>query len=51
MREQQELQRRRAQAIPPLLVIDTALTLVPRTVLLVTYDEALRRLVGVSKPR
>lgn len=51
VREEDERRRRRAQAIPPQLVIDTTVTLGPRTVLLITYDEALRRLVATEKPR
>lgn len=44
-REAEERMRRRAEAIPPALVIDTTVFLEPRRVLLFTYDEIARRLV------
>lgn len=49
-REDDERRRRIAQAIPPILAIDTTVTLAPRTVLLVTYDERQRRLVILQAP-
>ena len=50
-READERQRRRAEAIPPVLSLDTVITLAPRTVLLVTYDALLRRLIAAAAPR
>lgn len=46
-REDAERERRRAEAIPPLLTFDTTVTLRPRTVFLITYSEGDRRLVAV----
>ncbi len=43
-REDEERERRRAEAVPPRLTLDTALTLAPRTAVLVTYGDAARRL-------
>lgn len=51
VRESQELERRRAEAIPAVLVLDTTVTLAERSVILVTYDPLLRRLVTKSGPR
>jgi hypothetical protein len=45
VREAEERERRRAEAVPPVLVLDTIVALAPRTVLLVTYDALARRLV------
>lgn len=50
-REQQERARRRAEAVPPLLTLDSAVTLTARRVLLVTYDELRRELVAVDSIR
>lgn len=49
-REFDERRRRRAEAIPALLTIDTALTLASRAVILVTYDPLTRRLVTKAAP-
>jgi hypothetical protein len=49
-RESDERRRRRAEAIPALLTIDTALTLASRSVILVTYDPLTRRLVTKAAP-
>lgn len=49
--EADERRRQRAQAVPAQLALDTVLTLAPRTVVLITYDELQRKLVAVSKPR
>lgn len=43
-REDEERERRRAQAVPPRLVLDTVVTLAPRAVVLVTYGDAVRHL-------
>lgn len=43
-REDEERERRRAEAVPPLLVLDTVITMAPRTVVLVTYGDVARRL-------
>lgn len=51
LRELDERRRRAGEAIPPLLVLDTALTLRPRQVLLVTYDGQARRLVARTEDR
>ena len=45
VREDEERRRRRAEAIPPVLSLDTVVTLASRSVILVTYDPLLRRLV------
>jgi hypothetical protein len=45
VREDDERRRRRAEAIPPVLSLDTVVTLASRQVILVTYDALLRRLV------
>lgn len=45
-RELDERRRRAGEAIPPTLLLDTALTLRPQQVLLVTYDGQSRRLVA-----
>jgi hypothetical protein len=45
IRETDERRRRRAEAIPPVLSLDTVVTLASRSVILVTYDPLLRRLV------
>ena len=50
-RETDERRRRRAEAIPPELTLDTLVTLAPRAVLLVTYDEIRRQLVATTGPR
>ena len=50
-REAEESRRRRAEAIPALLRLETNVTLSPREVVLVTYDADERRLVAVrGKP-
>ena len=49
--EADERRRQRAQAVPAQLALDTVLTMAPRTVVLITYDELQRKLVAVSKPR
>ncbi len=49
--EADERRRQRAQAVPAQLTLDTVLTMSPRTVVLITYDELQRKLVAVSKPR
>lgn len=45
VREGEERDRRLAEAIPPILSLDTVVTLASRSVILVTYDPILRRLV------
>ena len=47
IRETDERLRRRAEAVPPLLALDTTVTLGEREVLLVTYDPERRRLAAV----
>jgi hypothetical protein len=47
-RELDERRRRAAEAVPPELVLDTTVSLAPRAVLLVAYDETARRLVAVT---
>jgi hypothetical protein len=49
-READERRRRAQEAIPPELVLDTILSLVPRGVVLVTYDGGRRRLVVQGGP-
>jgi hypothetical protein len=49
-REDDERRRRRAEAIPPVLTIDTTISLAPRAVVLVTYDALARRLVLKGRP-
>ncbi len=48
VREAEERERRRAEAIPPVLSLDTVVALTSRSVLLITYDPMLRRLVTRS---
>ena len=52
-REDAERERRRAEAIPALLAIDTSVVMAPRSVLLVTYGETARKLIlqGDVHPR
>ncbi len=50
-REDEERERRRAEAIPAALVVDTTITLQPRRVMLVTYGDAGRRLTVRSGPQ
>lgn len=45
VREQEERARRIAEAIPPMLALDTVVTLASRAVILVTYDPLVRRLI------
>lgn len=45
-REVDERRRRAAEAIPPILRLDTLVPLAPRRVVLVTYDGANRRLIA-----
>jgi len=45
VREQEERARRIAEAIPPVLTLDTVVTLASRAVILVTYDPLVRRLI------
>lgn len=47
-REREERQRRTGEAIPPVLTLDTLVTLSPGRVLLITYDGVARRLVARS---
>ena len=49
VRETDERRRRRAEAIPPVLSLDTVVTLASRAAILVTYDPLLRRLVAKSR--
>ena len=49
VREADERRRRRAEAIPPVLSLDTVVTLASRAAILVTYDPLLRRLVAKSR--
>lgn len=49
-RETSERGRRTRAAVPPLLTLDTALAMVPRQVILVTFDPDLRRLVMRADP-
>ena len=49
VRERDERRRRRAEAIPPVLSLDTVVTLASRAAILVTYDPLLRRLVAKSR--
>jgi hypothetical protein len=51
VREAEERRRRRAEAIPPVLQLDTTVTIASRRVLLVTYDEPSRRLVARTAPQ
>jgi hypothetical protein len=51
VREAEERRRRRAEAIPPVLTLDTTVTIASRRVLLVTYDEPNRRLVARTAPQ
>jgi hypothetical protein len=48
-REEDERRRRRAEAIPPALSLDTVVTLASRSVILVTYDPLARRLSAWAK--
>jgi hypothetical protein len=50
-REAQERERRREEAIPPVLVLDSIVRLEPRTVLLVTYDRSRGTLVARTGAR
>lgn len=50
-REQEERQRRRADEVPASLVLRETVTLAPREVLLVTYDQEARRLHTVRGTR
>lgn len=45
VREDDERRRRRAEAIPAVLSLDTVVTLASRSVILVTYDPLVRRLI------
>jgi hypothetical protein len=49
-REAEERMRRAREAIPAALVLDTALSLAPQRVLLITYDGGTRRLVARTEP-
>lgn len=50
-REVDERRRRREEAIPAELAIDLDVTLEPREVVLVSYDQRSRRLISVRGPR
>jgi hypothetical protein len=49
-RESDERRRRRAEAVPAILTVDTTVTLVSRTVILVTYDPLARQLKTKTAP-
>lgn len=50
-RETAERDRRRNEAVPALLLLDTTITIEAHRVVLLTYDPQLRRLIALSSPR
>lgn len=49
-REKAERRRREDEALPQTLVLDTTVTITPRSVVLITYENEARRLVARSEP-